>query len=75
MLYDGYIRIWDEAEVDEFISLHHEQYHITSHSKNSVTKFSDINTDQLADWMIASVANLKDDGSFISMKTLSFAAL
>ena len=75
MLYDEYIRIWDEAEVDEFISLHHEEYHITSHSKNSVTKFSDINTDQLADWMIASVANLKDDGSFISMKTLSFAAL
>ena len=54
MLYDEYTRIWDEAAVDEFISLHHEEYHITSHSKNSVTKFSDINTDQLADWMIAS---------------------
>ena len=54
MLYEEYIRTWDAAEVDEFLSLRHEEYHIVSHSKNRVTKLSYIDTDQWADWMIAS---------------------
>ena len=54
MLFEEHIRTWDAAEVDEFLSLQHEEYHIVSHSKNRVTKLSDIDTDQWADWMIAS---------------------
>ena len=48
MLYEEYIRACDAAEIDEFLSLHHEEYHMISHPKNSVTKLSDIDTDQRA---------------------------
>ena len=53
MLYEEYVRACDAAEIDEFLSLHHEEYHMISHSKNSVTKLSDIDTNQWVAWIIA----------------------
>ena len=53
MIYDRYVKAWENFDVKGYLACYHEDYEITFHSTGKVMRLEDF-SDQIGSWMVAS---------------------
>ena len=53
MIYDRYVKAWENLDVEGYLACHHEDYEILFHSTGKVMRLKDF-SGQIGSWMVAS---------------------